>query len=432
MLVVVIGIAALQVRDHPSFSPVDELQHFDYALKAPSAGVRIGEQYGAEAMRTVACRGIDWPGWEAGTPKLPTCGDPLPDPTLSNTNGYNTAYLHSPVYYSATALVGETVLRLPGEMSPLTAYRLVGALWLAAGLSLVWVALGLVHVDVWSRAAVVGLLGVSPVVVHGSAFLNPDATALLGGGLVLVALFKWESGRWPWWTLAVASTIAVWLKFTNAAAVGVLVVYLALRLWQERDRLSNQRVQARARLRLLAMSASLVAAVASVLVWRLWQRYRQVAAERDLPIYTDQRHDSFQWTSLDEKFRAVLTPFREQWIPEGLPRSVLAPLGGVADVGLILFLGAAVAFTAAKSAHRALVGGVFAAMVGVGVLSMIANYITLSRDPPVPGRYGLAVLPFAVVAVAPVLRRHVLASVLAGVLACATAAAMLFGVLHSS
>ena len=100
-------------------------------------------------------------------------------------------------------------------------------------------------------------------------------------------------------------------------------------------------------------------------------------------------------------------------------------------MGLILLLGAAVAFTAAKSAHRALVGGVFAAMVGVGVLSMIANYITLSRDPPVPGRYGLAVLRFAVVAVAPVLRRHGLASVLVGVLACATAVAMLFGVLHS-
>ena len=416
---------ALQVRDHPQFSRVDELQHFDYALKAPSAGVRIGEQYGLETMRVVACRGIDLPGWEPGTPRLSECGDPLPDPTRSHSNGYNTAYLHTPVYYSATALVGEAVLRLPVVDSSLVAYRLVGALWLAAGLATVWYALGLARVGVWGRAAVVGLLGVAPIVVHASSMLNPDATAILGGGLVLVALLKWESGRWPWWLVTAASAVAVWLKLTNSPAVGVLIVYLAFRIWQQRE----QQNRIRLRERLWVMSTSVLITIASVLVWRLWQGYRKLDDEKDLPILTDQRHDSFQWVSVDDQLRAVLTPFRGQWIPEGLPASVLAPLGGVMDVGLIGLLGAAVAFTVAKSPFRALVVGVFAAMVGMGIVTMLSFYSALGLDVLAPSRYGLAILPFAAVAAAPVLRRQVLAQALVGALACVTAVAMLSGVL---
>ncbi len=425
VLAVVVAIVVLQVRDHPKLSRVDELQHFDYALKAPSAGVRIGEQYGLEAMREVACRGIDFPGWEPGTPRLSECGDPLPDPTRSHSNGYNTAHLHTPVYYSATALAGEVVLRLPGVDSSLVAYRLVGAVWLAAGLALLWYALGLVNVGVWGRAAVVGLFGVSPIVVHASAMLNPDATALLGGGLVLVALLKWESGRWPWWWVTVASAIAVWLKLTNSLAVGVLIVYLAFRIWQQRD----QRNPARLQERVWVLCTSVAVTLASVLVWRLWQDYRQLHEEEDLPVLTWLRHHSFQWTSVDDQFRAVLTPFRDQWIPEGLPASVLAPLGGIMDVGLIGILGIAVALTAAKSAYRALVAGVFAAMVGMGIVTMLSFYSALGLDVVAPSRYGLAILPFAAAAFAPVLRRHILAPVLVGILACVTAVAMLAGVL---
>ena len=98
---------------------------------------------------------------------------------------------------------------------------------------------------------------------------------------------------------------------------------------------------------------------------------------------------------------------RKSWPPGA---SVLAPLSGIADVGLLALLGAALAAAVAKSAHRALVGGVVVSLVRVGVLSMITNYITLFHDPPVPGRHGLSVLPFAAVAIAPVVRRYVLAS----------------------
>lgn len=425
VVAVAVGIVALQVRDHPQLSPVDELQHLDYVLKSPSAGVRIGEQFGLEAIKVASCRGMAWPEWHPGSARWPECGDPQPDPTRSHSNGYNTSYLHTPTYYSATWLAGEVVLRLPGVDSPLVAYRLVGAAWLAGGLILVLYALGLVNVGVWGRAAVVGLLGVSPVVVHASAFLNPDATAIVGGGLVLVALLKWESGRWPWWWVTVATAVAVWLKLTNAHAAGVVIVYLAFRIWQERDR----RNWARARQRVLVASSSALVALGSVLAWRLWQSSRQLDDEKDLPIFTNMRFDSFQWTSLDDQLRSVVTPFRDQWVPFAMPRSALLPLGGIADIGLLVLLGAALAVTAAKSAHRALVVGVFASMVAMGVVTMVSFHLALGLDSLTPGRYGLSVLPFAAVAVAPVVRRQVLARALIGALACSTAAVMVYGVL---
>ncbi|WP_419928318.1 hypothetical protein [Candidatus Poriferisocius sp.] len=414
----------MQVRDHPALSPVDELQHLDYVLKSPSAGIRVGEQLGQEAMRVVSCRGIGVPGWELGTPLLPECGHPQPDPSLSNTEGYNSAYPHTPAYYSATALAGEVVLLLPGVDSPLVAYRLVGVAWLAAGLGLLWYALGLVGLGVWGRAGIVGLLGVSPVVVDASAFLNPDATAMMAGGVVLVALLKWEMGRWPWWSVPIGSGVAVWLKLTNVSAVGVLVVYLGIRAWQERDRQN----WAKQRERLGAALGSILVSLGSLLIWQWWQGHRGLAAERDLPLFLHQRFDSFHWTSIAGMLRATLTPFRNQWIPDGLPRDLLAPLGGIADVGLLGILGVAVAVTAARSPYRALVGGVFAAMAGMGVLTLIASYLTLSRDPPVPGRYALAILPLAAAAIAPVLRRKAIARALVGALALATAGAMLSGV----
>ncbi len=419
VIAVAVAISVLQIRDHPQFSRVDEPQHFDYALKSPSAGVRIGEQYGLEATKTYACRGIDLPGLAPGSPRLPDCGDPQPDPTRTHSIGYNSAYLHTPVYYTATGLAGEAILRLPGVDSSLVAYRLAGVVWLAAGLAMVWYALGLARVGLWGRAAVVGLLGVSPMVVHGSAFVNPDAAGLLGGGLVLVALMKWEGGRWPWWTVPVASLLAVALRLTNSAAVGVVVVYLALRVWQKREMVRE---------RLLVAATSAGAALATVLVWRIWQQARKLDDEQDLPLYGSERFDHFRWESLDNQLRAVVTPFREQWIPEALPRGTLVPLAGIADIGLLVLLGAGVAFVAAKSAQRALVGGVFAAMVGMGLLTMLTNYWTLSRDSLAPGRYGLAILPFAAVAVAPLLRRRLLARALIGMLAVATAGAMFHGI----
>ena len=404
---------------------MDELQHLDYVLKSPSLGVRTGEYFGTDAMKVVTCRGIDLPGWEPGYRYLSDCGDPQPDPTLSHSNGYNTAYVHPPAYYTLTALAGGGILRLPGVGSALSAYRLVGVVWLMAGLALVWHALSLTGAGVATKAAVVGLLGVSPAVVHGSSMVNPDATSLLGGALVVVALMRWDMGRWPWWLVPIASAAAVALKLTNAAAVGAAAVFVAVRWWQTRSQ-----DPARTRERLLVVSVSGAAVMATIYAWRLWQGHRQLAEERDLAVFGRGRGrvDAFQWAELGEELRATLTPFRDSWVPDNLPRGALIPLAGIADVGLLALLGVTVAVVAAKSRYRALVAGVFTAMLAMGVLTMVTNYSTLSRYFLTPGRYGLAVLPVAAVAVAPTLRRAVVARASVAALAVITGAVMLYGV----
>ncbi len=436
ILAVALSIVAFHIKDHPQFSRVDELQHYDYVLKSPSAGVRIGEQYGLAAMREVACRGIDLGGWVPGSTMLPECGDPLPEPSLSHSTGYNTAYLHTPLYYTVTGLVGEAVLWLPWVESSLVAYRLVGAIWLATGLITLWYTLGVAHVSVASRAALVGLLGVSPMVVHASAFINPDATAILGGSLVLLALLKWETKRWPWWVVPLVCGLAVWLKLTNVAVVGALSVYLLVRIYQDRSAkkvtgtaLGHTQSAPDARARVLVAASAAGVSLVSIGAWRFWQMQRQLDAEKDLPIHTDERVYGFPWTSVDDQLRAVVTPFRNQWVPDALPQSLLEPLGGIADIGLLALLGLAAVYAASRSPSRAQAVGVFAAMVATGLAGMFSFYWSMERDTIIPGRYGLALLPLAAVAVAPVLCRFLFARGIVGALALATATAMLYGVL---
>ena len=158
-------------------------------------------------------------------------------------SGLNTASPHPPVYYTATALGGEAFEAVPGVDSPITGARLVGILWLGAAAVVLWYVLGSLGASSWIKALLIGLLAVSPTVLHESSIINPDTTALLGGALVLAAALRWDGGRAPSWLLPLAALVAVWLKFTNSVAVGAAVVYLAVRAWQRRDDLTTRTIR---------------------------------------------------------------------------------------------------------------------------------------------------------------------------------------------
>lgn len=79
LLAFFVVLSVWEVDSHPQLG-VDEIYYYDYALKSPSLGIRIGEQVGTEAMTTAACRGIEsWP-----QELIPECGDPPPPPIPTN------------------------------------------------------------------------------------------------------------------------------------------------------------------------------------------------------------------------------------------------------------------------------------------------------------------------------------------------------------
>ena len=397
---------------------IDEVFYFDYALKSPSLGIRIGEQVGVESMTTAACRMIvDWQDRF-----IPECGDPHPNPDHLWQQGYNVAFQHPPAYFSITAIGAKVTRYLPWVESKLVAYRLVGAAWLMAGIALLWYALTVVGLGTVSKAAAVSLMAAPPMAIYSAAQIHAANTQLTGGGMVLVALVLWEAGRWRWWSVPAAATAAMWLNLNNASAVGAVVAYLIYRVWRERHLMSE----------LLRMAASSFAlAVASVAGWQLWQHYRKLADAHDLPIHQyTYGWPGFHWQQIHDELRAVLTPFRQQWLQTW---EVLMPLSGVVDIFLMATMAGALAVTAHRPSHRYLVAGVFTAMIGTGVVTMLSTYFAgYNYWIRTPGRYGLALLPLAALAISPVLGKIVAARMAAVALAVAIMVAVFGGALTSA
>ena len=426
VLVAVALLVGLHVRDHPALSHIDELQHMDYTLKSPFHVPRHGDTIGQEAMDEAACRGIDYPlrlsidalndylhltgerGVATLAPssvrqvQLPECRSLLMTPDKFPQYGINTASAHPPVYYTATALGGRVFEAAPGVDSPVTGTRLVGVLWLGAAAVVLWYALGSLGATSWIKALLIIFLAVSPRVLHESSIINPDATALLGGALVLAAALRWDVGRAPGWLLPLASLAAVWLKFTNSVAVGAAVVYLAVRGWQRRSRSTSRRVKS-----LVAVTgAAVVLTAASIITWSAVQDARGHIPAEQLPTNAIYQVDSFQWDSLGDELFSALTPLRDPFVADTLPRYLLEPLGDLLNLLLLAGLGSVALFAARGSNHRALAAAAAFGMVATGVVTMVASYLALGIYFDTNPRYGLSLLPFAVAALVPVLENR--------------------------
>ena len=250
-----------------------------------------------------------------------------------------------------------------------------------------------------------------------------DTTALLGGALVLGAALRWEAGRAPGWLLPLAALVAVWFKFTNSVAVGAAVVYLAVRAWQQRDSLTRRQIRSWS----AVAGAAVILTVASIITWSSVQDARGHISAEQLPTNAIYQVDSFQWDNLGDELFSALTPLRDPFVADTLPRDLLEPLGDLINLLVIAGLGSVALFAAKGSNHRALAGAAAAGMVATGVVTMVASYLTLGIYFDTNPRYGLSLLPFAVAALVPALDNRLIRwSVTAVVLA--TAGAVLAGV----
>lgn len=447
LLLALAVLVGLHVRDHPALSHIDELQHMDYALKSPFHVPRHGDTIGQEAMEEAACRGIDYPlrlsidalndwlhltgerGIETLDPgsiprvQLPPCESQELTPDRFPNWGLNTASTHPPVYYTTTALAAEGFDAVPGVDSKATGARLAGILWLGAAAVVLWYVLGSLGASTWSKTLLIGFLAVSPRLLHESSIINPDTTALLGGALVLAATLRWEAGRAPGWLVPLAAMAAIWLKFTNAFAVGAAVLYLGVRAWQQRDSFTRRQMQ-----RWLAVAGTaVILTLASVISWTAVQEARGLIPPEQLPTNAIYQVDSFQWDNLGDELFSALTPLRDPFVPDTLPRNLLEPLGDLINLLLLAGLGSVALFSARGSKHRALAAAAAAAMVATGVVTMVTSYLSVSVYFDTNPRYGLSLLPIAIASLVPVLDNRVIRGLLTAVVL-ATAGAVLAGV----
>lgn len=227
-ILVVVGFSATVVNvamNGPSFSPYDEWVYYDYITKVPTEGfVRQGEAIGAPALEAMACNG------DSFGPRGEPCTGPngtYDRPALYPQQGLTTADLYTPAYFAPTWAVAK-VIQFATGVSLLTAARLVGSLWLVAGLIMLYL---LCREFKLSKLLTLGLgLGLIGLVWTHYAFsyISTDAPSLVvGSTIALIGARFVKTGRYGGWLVA-ASVAGTLLKVTNIFALGAVVVMLVI------------------------------------------------------------------------------------------------------------------------------------------------------------------------------------------------------------
>jgi hypothetical protein len=403
ILVLVAGSVLLNVahvRFYSELSPVDELQHIDYLYRAPEL-IRSGDKVQQDAMHEEACRGIaNWP--------VPACSDTVRyDPKDFQELGTNTAAIYTPLYYTITKLVAMPLKWMFGLASLVTAARLVGGLWLAAGLVVTFLVARRFGAHPAPTVAVLLAAAATPNVLLPAATITPDAAALLVGASLVWSVLWWEeSPRRRWWFVALLSLVAVAFKALNIIVVVLVALFLVVRYFQHRfwpttidtyDGEPRRRRSAEPTLpqTLACIAAMSVVAIAGAVGFVLFSQANAIASSDGVSMAARISANAFPL----EGFLSHIGVFLQVFYAPGW--FVTVPLIGPLVqqvVGLFAFAGTfAAAFLVDRvpRAARSLAGSLLVVGV-VGAPMIIAfSYISSGMYVPIPGRYALTLVPAA-------------------------------------
>lgn len=300
-------VVGLHVRAYTKISPIDEMQHFDYAEKISRGQlVRGGDFIGEAAMREESCRGID----AAFEP--PPCDAPVLRRESYQEDGYATTWGQMPVYYLLTGLLGRGLAAATGITSIFTGMRLVGALWLGTGLCLLWFVMQELNIARTARLPVIAITATTPVVLHASATINPDAMLFpLGGAILLLTLRAGRSSR-AMLGLGPLALVAVLSEPTTLLAVGAAVLYFAIRAFSRSRNATRARRKAR---ELMAASLAMFGAAAALFsAGRILELFGGVDPGLAVP-----KNRSFHMevtpTQILGQLGSLVTPVRNSYLP---------------------------------------------------------------------------------------------------------------------
>ena len=344
-------------------------------------------------MREESCRGLGY-AWE-----LPPCDAPVLDPAMYQEGGVSTAASHPPTYYVTTGVTARLLTLLPGLRSTVTAARLLGAVWLAFGLVLGYLAAIRLGAPRSAAAAMMAAVAATPMVVTQSATVTPDATALAVGAGVLLAGLAWlrRPDRARLALLGVSGLVAGGTKATNGLVVLSLGVYLVMVRGRRQAPDGPQY-----RERLVAAGLLLGSCVVAVFAWNTISALMSVVDARDLAMTQRFHVDSLAVGTILDQWDSLVTPI-DELAPAGFfhtpwPRNLVFALGVLLVGGVLLAVllpddeNPAVAPMAAAAAVTTAIGG---------PLFVIAAFLSLHVYFGVPARYGLSLLaPVAAVTAA--------------------------------
>jgi hypothetical protein len=228
LVVIVVGLGVLLIRDNPTFSRLDELEHFNYVTSLTDRH-RIplpGEQYTQSAMRAHACYGA-----QVGGRLLQPCDSTVFDPQRYPNHGVTSAGGNPPVYYTATAAVALVAKAVLGTRSLFLPARLASLLWLLLGAVASYLLARKVGARRVAATSIALVAALGPMMLVQGTTVNPDAMSLLAGaGTALVWLALRETPRWYGLPVLAAVLSAVTLVKGNFLAVPPALVPAELAL----------------------------------------------------------------------------------------------------------------------------------------------------------------------------------------------------------
>jgi hypothetical protein len=391
------ALVALQIKDNPKFSPIDEAAHWDYVKRVAGASVpRIGQRFQPSTLREIACRGTDLNGLVV--PKC-TARHLSADSFPGNAAQYEAQ--QPPTYYAATVPLrwfGRDVL----GMADVTATRAAGILWLTVGLLLLWSAARIVELDVPVIGAGILLLATAPVVIYHTAIISNDVPSILGGSLVaLLGALAWKRpGRWTAPVLSIAAFSLVAIKTTELFPVTVVAALFLLRAWAEGPPWDRQKWSANlkpvARRWLRDGGVLFIGGVAAAVIWILVNRSLALIDPKQLGAFAILRTHGVSAALILREALSLLSPTFESFVT---PRTLSSNLQVVfADlVRFLLIAGAAAGlFVSPRRWFHWLGLLIIPVLIVGGFLFGLGLRINYAIDPSLSARYALPVAPLLI------------------------------------
>ena len=388
----------LHQASYETLSPIDELQHVDYMIRAGEFDIPLrNERVGQEAMAEAACRSVDAPGYEG-----PRCGLDEYDPADFQENGFNTATAQFPPYYVVTGVAARALTEISVFDSKVTAARTLGAVWAGAAWSVAWYLMALLGIRRRARAVALALLLVTPLTIfHAGATVNADVSLMLTGALAVLATMKYEAGRLRWWWLPPIYAGLLFVEATNILSIAACGVYLVVRQG------SDTTMPWRWRLAPLVIPPSLflfrteIAGRVHDALFPPAERTNVGDRVSSAPMFVNHRIDEVSIDKVLGQLSSTFTPVRNPYFSPPL-RSQVTIAGVELTNWLLISLMFASAFVVATTDRAAWWARVtMAALLAAGPFYTFYFAYFSNQDFPAPARFALPLVPLMVVVAAP-------------------------------
>jgi hypothetical protein len=342
-----------------------------------------------------------------------------PCPGTGNPNDYGVgAYQYEaqqpPTYYALAVplrWVGVHLFR----MANLTATRAVGALWVALGLLVLWMAGRVLEIP-WRRLVpIMLLLASAPAVIYQASIVSNDAPSIFAGSVVaLVAALAWkQSGRWTAPGLAFVAFFVTSCKTSDILAPVIISSLFAV-LWWEHSTAAEQTVRSRLRIAFAKWwptgGALALGGVLSAGAWVVIFHRLSLINPKVLPSFRSLRQAPVGLSLIAKEALSVWNPLNGSYAPYRTTRTGVV-LGTVNSMNLesitgtllqYLFLGAGLAglFVRRRRWSHWLGLLTLAFLYLVGFTLGVSAWHTYNADPGLSGRYGLSAAPLLGLALA--------------------------------